>query len=124
VYDDSKTAPPGRRGLPIVYRGEKLARPVGTPTPCYQCPKVPPEVVERRTKAGESITRADAIEPERWHYAVVQQVAACHAVGRFPPSAWLERWAAIVRPIILAAESRPTQQLLAVVASLASNHRR
>jgi hypothetical protein len=102
----------------VMGNGSKLARPPHSPTPCYQCPKVPAETREEARRDGWTPTSKDAIEPDLWHYAVVRRVAECHAVGRFPESPWLERWASLVRPVILAAEQRPMNNLVAVLATI------
>lgn len=124
VYEDGDGVPGEKRGLPVLRQGERLDRPLGSPTPCYKCVKVPDSVRRVEESAGRRVTSRDAIEPDDWHRLVVERVMECHAVGSFPADGWMRRWAAIVRPIILQAEQRNLRDLVSLLTVQATTQRR
>lgn len=62
-------------GPRVTRGGRPIARPKGSKTPCYMCPKIPP---------GEDPVPANACELTDQDWQTVQHFRECRAVGRFP----------------------------------------
>lgn len=70
--------------------GIYLRRPVNSPTPCYDCPKIPPEVPIRWTSAVE------LTDQTRQAY---QFYCECKAVGHFPDDPIVRLCASTIRRV-------------------------
>lgn len=59
----------------VARNGKPIARPKGSKTPCYMCPKIAP---------GDDPVPENACELTDDDWRVVQHYRECKAVGRFP----------------------------------------
>jgi hypothetical protein len=92
--------------------GRPVPRPLNSPTPCWQCPKVPQAVKDAK---GE-VTAADALEPDQMHRDAVEQFLEYDAARAFPDDEWVRRNAFVIRPVKDAADAAPLRRLAALVA--------
>lgn len=76
---------------PFEHGGRKIPRPKGTKTPCYMCPKQPPDVPE-----GERCPET-AIELSERNWRAWSHYRECRAVGHFPDDPIVRRNASIIR---------------------------
>lgn len=110
MYDDR----PGEMGPPTMLEsGKQMPRPVGCPTPCHQCPKVPSGAPER--------TRKYAIDPTEKSMEAIRHYQQCQAIRRVPLDAIVERNAGLILPIEQEAEVVRTQNAAGLIALLLSS---
>jgi hypothetical protein len=69
-----------------------VLRPAGVPTPCYKCPKIPPDAPAKE--------RRYAVELSEKNERVYQHYLECAAVSRFPDDPLVRRHAALIGSVL------------------------
>lgn len=70
-----------------------------TPTPCFECPKVPADATERSSEYAQ--------EPSARSWKIYRHYRECRAVRQFPEDDLVRRHAGIIRRIEAAWERQP-----------------
>lgn len=89
--------------------GRPMPRPVGIETPCFHCPKTPPD--SRRT-------RSDAVEPTAKSRTAVSHWRRCRAVGVFPDDELVIQNAVVIGDVFDAVEDARRTEAAVLVASM------